>query len=74
MTELLANIAWHTLSGPHATYSVGTDDARRYAPGFSPIVGFANVAQPDFAALTRYCEPGEHFYCDGWSCPSGERA
>jgi ribosomal protein S18 acetylase RimI-like enzyme len=67
MKHLLDHITWHTLSGPHAKYVTGTDDARRYAPGFSPIVGFANVEQPNFGALADYCEPGEHFYCDGWT-------
>jgi ribosomal protein S18 acetylase RimI-like enzyme len=73
MMHLLDNIVWHTLIGPHAKYSAGTDDARRYSQGFSPIVGFANRERPDFAALALYCEPGEHFYCEGWSgaAPSG---
>ncbi|RZI41126.1 GNAT family N-acetyltransferase [Herbaspirillum sp. HC18] len=65
--HLLDNIFWHTLSGPHAKYATGTDDARRYAPGFSPIIGFADAAQPNFAALLPYCEPGERFYCDSWA-------
>jgi GNAT superfamily N-acetyltransferase len=71
--NLLDNITWHTLAGPHAAYSVGTAEARRYAPGFSPIVGFADPVHPNFAALRAYCEPGEHFYCDGWSAaaPAG---
>lgn len=75
MTHLLANITWHTLAGPHAIYSTGTAAARRYAPGFSPILGFADVARPDFAGLAPYCAPGEHFYCDGWSgaAPAGWR-
>jgi GNAT superfamily N-acetyltransferase len=67
MEHLLDNIAWHTLSGPHARFAAGTDQARRYAPGFSPIVGFADPHRPDFAALAEHCEIGEHFYCDGWS-------
>ncbi len=70
MKHLLDNIVWHALSGPHLKYSVGTDDVRRYGPGFSPIVGFADTAHPDFEALTSFCEPGEHFYCDGWSGPA----
>lgn len=75
MKHLLDNITWHTLAGPHAKHAAGTDDARRYAQGFSPIVGFANVEHPNFAALARFCEPGEHFYCDGWSgaAPAGWR-
>ena len=67
MKNLLDHIAWHALSGPHARFATGTDDARRYAKGFSPIIGFANAERPNFAALADYCEPGEHFYCDGWS-------
>jgi ribosomal protein S18 acetylase RimI-like enzyme len=67
MKQLLDNITWHTLAGPHARFATGTDDARRYARGFSPIVGFADPVCPNFDALTAYCEPGEHFYCDGWS-------
>jgi GNAT superfamily N-acetyltransferase len=75
MHPLLDNIAWHTLSGPHARFAAGTGLARRYARGFSPLVGFADVSQPDFAALTACCEPGEHFYCDGWTgaAPEGWR-
>ncbi|WP_157270164.1 GNAT family N-acetyltransferase [Azohydromonas aeria] len=70
MEHLLANIVWHALSGPQIRYSVGTATARRYAPGFSPIVGFADQDRPDFDALRPCCEPGEHFYCDGWSGPA----
>ncbi len=70
MNGLLDNIVWHTLSGPHSRYAVGTDAARRYARGFSPIVGFRDGRRPDFAELVPYCEPGEHFYCDGWTGPA----
>ena len=73
MNHLLDNIVWHTLVGPHARFAAGTDIARRYARGFSPIVGFLDGDRPDFAALAPYCEPGEHFYCDGWTgqAPAG---
>jgi ribosomal protein S18 acetylase RimI-like enzyme len=72
---LLDNIFWHALVGPHARYAAGARGARRYAPGFSPMVGFADQDQPDFDALTPYCEPGERFYCSGWSgaVPAGWR-
>lgn len=75
MKQLLDNIFWHTLAGSHAKYANGTHDARRYAPGFSPIVGFADLEHPNFAALAPFCEVGEHFYCDGWagSAPAGWR-
>jgi GNAT superfamily N-acetyltransferase len=64
---LLDNIVWESLAGAQARFSAGTSTARRYASGFSPIVGFADAEHPDFAALTPYCVPGEHFYCGGWS-------
>ena len=64
---LLSNIVWHSLDGPHLHFSVGTPHARRYARGFSPILGFADPKQPDFAALAPHCEPGERLYCGGWS-------
>lgn len=75
MNPLLANILWHALCGPHASFSVGTGDVRRYAPGFSPIVGFADPANPHLDALRPYCQPGEHLYCAGWSgaAPEGWR-
>ena len=64
---LLDRIAWHSLTGAQAHLSMGTATARRYAPGFSPIIDFADPERPDFAALAPYCEAGEHFYCSGWS-------
>jgi len=67
MTPLLDNIFWHALVGAHSRYATGANGARRYAPGFSPIVGFANVEQPDLGSLIPYCEVGEHFYCGGWT-------
>jgi ribosomal protein S18 acetylase RimI-like enzyme len=65
----LDNIIWNSLTGPHAKFSAGTADARRYAKGFSPMVGFRDPERPDLAALAAFCEPGEHFYCDIWSGP-----
>ena len=73
VTELLDNITWHSLAGHHAKYSVGTDRARKYARGFSPIAGFARATAPAFDDLAPHCEPGDHFYCSGWSgrAPAG---
>lgn len=70
MAHLLDNIFWNALNGPHRHLSSGTDSARRYAPGFSPIVAFPDPYLPDFAALAPFCEPGERFYCDAWSGPA----
>ena len=72
---LLANIVWHALAGPQAVHAAGTDTARRYARGYSPIVGFADPRRPDFDALAPHCDVDEHLYCGGWSgpAPSGWR-
>jgi GNAT superfamily N-acetyltransferase len=67
MKHLLDNIVWHSLSGPQMNFSAGNDSVRRYAPGFSPIVGFPDQSQPNFSALESFCAPGETFYMDGWS-------
>jgi len=63
----LQNAVWRSLSGPQSRFATGTGNARRYAPGFSPIVGFAEPARPDLDALRPYCSEDEHFYCSGWS-------
>lgn len=70
--KLLENIAWHTLIGPHAKFATGTGDVRRYAPGFSPILGFENSEAPNFKSLVSFCGPGEHFYCEGWTGDSAD--
>ena len=67
MTSPLDNIMWNSLTGPHAKFSAGAGNARRYAKGFSPIVGFKDAEHPDLAALLPFCEPTESFYCDIWS-------
>ena len=72
-TLLLDNLFWHALIGPQAQFAAGHGDVRRFATGFSPIVGFADPAHPQLDALLPLCEPGEQFYCDGWSgeAPAG---
>jgi GNAT superfamily N-acetyltransferase len=67
VTALLDNIMWNCLSGPHAKFAVGEGAVRRYAPGFSPIVGCEDPDHPDFETLQRFCQPGESFYFDIWS-------
>jgi ribosomal protein S18 acetylase RimI-like enzyme len=64
---LLDNIMWNCLSGPHAEFATGEGAIRRYAPGFSPIVGCEDPGRPDFDTLSRYCQPGDAFYVDIWS-------
>jgi GNAT superfamily N-acetyltransferase len=70
MIALLDNIMWNCLSGPHAKFATGEGAVRRYAPGFSPIVGFEDPEHPDFDTLARYCEPGDCFYTDIWDGPA----
>ncbi len=67
MEALLDNIFWHALVGPHARIALGKGAARRLAPGFSPIVGFADPASPDFNALAPFCQCGERLFCSGWT-------
>lgn len=69
MLHLLDNIVWHALTGAQSHFAVGEGAARRYAPGFSPIIGFADVTNADFSAIAPHCKPGERFYTDGWSGP-----
>ena len=69
------NIIWRCMAGSQAPLTVGTDRARRYAPGFSPIVAFADPDAPAFDDLGAVCEPGRAFYCSEWSggVPAGWR-
>lgn len=69
MHHPLDNIAWQTLSGAQAGCAVGRGGVRRYAPGFSPIVGFAEAERPDFDTLAEFCAPGEPVYCIEWTGP-----
>ncbi len=75
MLSVLDNIMWNCMSGPHAVFAVGDGDVRRYAPGFSPIVGCREPSRPDFDTLSNYCEPGDSLYIDIWSgqAPAGWR-
>ena len=66
---LLDNVMWHVLTGPHARFASGGPTAKRYAGGFSPILGFADPTRPDFDALRPHAAPGEHFYCSDWNGP-----
>jgi len=65
--HLLDNIMWNALTGVHARFAEGDGPVRRFAPGFSPIVGFEDPDRPDFDALARHCSPGESFYCERWN-------
>jgi ribosomal protein S18 acetylase RimI-like enzyme len=66
MNAPLDNVFWHALTGRQAQYACGAGAARRFAPGFSPILGFADAQRPAFDGLDAVCESGERFYCDAW--------
>lgn len=68
-TSPLDNIVWHALTGAQARFAVGCGGARRFAPGFSPILGFEERLAPDFSALQAFSESGESFYCLHWTGP-----
>jgi ribosomal protein S18 acetylase RimI-like enzyme len=75
MKRVPVNMVWHTLAGPHASYTIGTQEARRYAPGFPAIAGFRDIENPDFRALEPYAAIGEYLHVDGWTgaAPAGWR-
>lgn len=66
-TKIPDNIAWATLTGPHARFATGKDAVRRYAAGFSAIAGFSEPQHPDFDALASICDVDERIYCPGWT-------
>ena len=73
LTQLLDNITWFTLTGAHARYASGAKSVRRYAAGYSPLIGSADASQPDFDTLAAYCQPDEQLYCPQWKgkAPAG---
>jgi len=66
----LSNIVWRTLSGSHAHLAAGTASIRRYARGYTPLIGFDDPANPPFEALAPFCDIGERFYCAEWRGPA----
>ncbi|MFO1251400.1 MAG: GNAT family N-acetyltransferase [Inhella sp.] len=66
-TDLLANITWAALAGPHAAHALGTGQARRYRPGFAALMGFADPHRPELDALRAHACAGERLFCDGWA-------
>lgn len=70
--SLLDNLFWHTFTGLHAHFAVGTERAKRYQRGLSPMLGFPDQAHPDFTGLEPFFDPGERVYTDGWSGPVPE--
>jgi len=67
--HLLDNVFWHALTREQAHLSAGNECARRYAKGFSPLLGFPDAKEPDFAAIAPFCDAGERFYIAQWTGP-----
>ena len=67
MSNVLENLVWHSLIGHQSRFAEGYGEVRRYAQGFSPIVGFEDQSKPDFTLLDKYSSVGEAFYCEGWT-------
>ena len=71
--ESLSNIVWHSLTGPQSHLSAGNARIRRYASGYSQLIGAIDRDHPSLPELAPFCAPGEHFYVLGWrgTPPSG---
>ena len=67
--SLLDNVIWHSLSGRQQSLAIGTEEVRRYAPGYSPILAFADPGRAKLTDLRPWCEVGEQIYCADWSGP-----
>lgn len=56
-TAVLANPAWHALTGAHAHLAIGEGPVRRYPTSMSPFFGIESLAAlPELAAMLK---PGE---------------
>lgn len=71
--ELLSNIVWHSLNGTQSHLAVGSDRIRRFAPGFSQLIGARDLSHPPLPDLESLCSTDERFYVLGWrgAVPSG---
>lgn len=65
----LDNVIWSALHGEQAALASGTASIRRYARGYTPLIGASEPARPDFAALAPSCGPDEDLYVFGWTGP-----
>jgi ribosomal protein S18 acetylase RimI-like enzyme len=74
-SSVLDNFYWRALDGSQSRFTLGTATARRLAPGFAPLSGFAVPQQPDFEALAQHCQAGDRLHCVGWDgvAPTGWR-
>jgi len=63
----LDNAAWSSLAGPHATFAIGDDLARRYPEDVAPFVAVRSWDEPGvWDALRGILSPGEAFGLSGF--------
>ena len=60
------NIFWAAMNGAQRAQSAGTDRARRYARGYSPILAFADPDQPALDDLLPHAGADERLYVADW--------
>lgn len=57
--EILSNIVWAALCGPHAQWSETHADVRRYRPEFAPFAAARDYSEPNVRAIAAMLGPGE---------------
>ncbi|KAA9111444.1 GNAT family N-acetyltransferase [Microbacterium rhizomatis] len=63
---VLDNAAWHALTGPHASFAIGDDIARRYPEDVAPFVAVRSWDDPRvWDALTHIVAPGAEIGISG---------
>lgn len=58
-SEVLDNLIWHSLAGPHARFAEGDGPARRYHPDVAIFVAVEHGGADAWAALAELVGPGE---------------
>jgi ribosomal protein S18 acetylase RimI-like enzyme len=70
--SVLDNPGWHSLTGPHARFALGSGGARRYHPEISVFGGLPDDATPeDWEALAALLAPGAPIALSGRELPAG---
>ena len=63
--HLLDNIIWNPMSGPQWEVTEGSGHLRRFARGFSPLIGFSDLDNPRLDEVRRFglrtIESGKYF-------------
>ena len=73
-TDVLDNPAWHSLTGPHSSFAIGNDLARRYPEDVAPFVAVRSWEDPDvWDALIELVGPGAEIGINGtdFELPAG---